>query len=82
LPKVSIGQWTQKDKEFSNILRGGLIAHGKDYKELVRRTGKSHSTIYTRYHKPETITVEELRIFIQLAGLSKESVLKLLFKDE
>ena len=81
MAKVTVGQWTQKNEEFSKILKSGLARRGKSYKDLMRRTGRCQSVIHGRYHRPETITVGELREFIQEADLSKEDVLNLLFKD-
>lgn len=81
MAKKLLGQWTEKDERFTKRLKGRLTDNGKTYKNLVKRTGKSHSVIYKRYHHPETTTVEELRIFIQEAGLSEEDILNFLFKD-
>ena len=81
MAKRTVGQWTQKNEDFSNALKSGLVRRGKGYKELMRRTGRCQSVIHERYRRPETITVGELREFIQEADLSKEDVLKLLFRD-
>lgn len=81
MAKRTVGQWTQKNEEFTCTLKSGLVRKGKGYKELMRRTGRCQSVIHERYRHPEKITVGELREFIQEADLSKEDVLKLLFKD-
>lgn len=81
MPKVTLGQWTQKDEQFVRNLKAELGRRGKDYKNLVQRTGRSQTAIYKRYHHPETMTVNELRIFIQEAKLSENDVLDFLFKD-
>lgn len=81
MPKVTLGQWTKKDEQFTRNLKAELGRRGKDYKNLVRRTGRSVSTIQKRYRQPGTITVDELRVFIQEAELSEGDVLDFLFKD-
>lgn len=81
MPKVTLGQWTQKNEQFVRNLKAELYRKGKDYKNLMRRTGRSQTAVYKRYHQPGTTTVDELRIFIQEAELSEEVVLDFLFKD-
>lgn len=81
MPKVTLGQWTQKDEQFTRNLKAELGRRGKDYKNLMRRTGRSQTAIHKRYKQPGTTTVDELRIFIQEAGLSEDDVLDFLFKD-
>lgn len=76
-----LGQWTVKDKQFIANLKAELGRNGKNYKSLMKLSGRSQSAIYKRYRAPETITVEELRIFIQAANLSKEDITDFLFKD-
>lgn len=77
--RITVGQWTGKNEEFTRNLKAGLTREGRDYKDLMRRTGRSQSAIYARYNRPGTITVDELRGFIQEAKLSEEDVLNLLF---
>ncbi len=81
MPKVSLGKWTERDAQFTLNLQAELHRRGKNYKNLMRRTGRSQSTIFKRYEQPETITVQELRGFIQEAQLPKEDVIRLLFMD-
>ena len=81
MPRVTLGQWTQKDEQFVRKLKAELGRKGKNCKYLMRRTGRSQGAIYKRYHQPGTTTVDELRIFIQEARLSEDDVLDFLFKD-
>lgn len=81
MPKVMLGQWTEKDERFVRNLKAELVRHGKNYKNLMKRTGRTESAIYKRYREPGTTTVNELRVFIQEAGLSEDDVLDFLFKD-
>lgn len=81
MPRVILGQWTQKDEQFVRNLKAELGRRGKSYKNLMRRTGKSQGAVYKRFNQPGTTTVDELRIFIQEAGLSEDDVLDFLFKD-
>lgn len=81
MSKSTLGQWTQKDKQFVQNFKAELGRRGKNYKTLMRRTGRSQGAIHKRYKQPGTTTVDELRIFIQEAGLSEDDVLDFLFKD-
>lgn len=81
MPKSILGQWTQKDEQFVRNLKAELGRRGKDYKILMRKTGRSQTAVYKRYHHPGTTTVDELRVFIQEAELSENDVLDFLFKD-
>ena len=81
MPKVALGQWTQKDKQFVRTLKAELGRRGKNYEYLMRRTGRSQGAVYKRFNQPGTTTVDELRIFIQEARLSEDDVLDFLFKD-
>lgn len=81
MPRVILGQWTQKDEQFARNLKAELGRRGKDCKNLMRRTGRSQAAVYKRFKQPGTTTVDELRIFIQEAELSENDVLDFLFKD-
>lgn len=81
MPKVTLGQWAAKDERFVRNLKAELGRRGKNYKNLMRRTGRSENAIYKRYREPGTTTVNELRAFIQEAELSEDDVLDFLFKE-
>lgn len=80
MPKEVLGQWTQKNRQFTRNLKAELGRRGKNYKNLMRRTGTSQGAVYKRYAHPETMTVHELRGYIQEAELSENDVLDFLFK--
>lgn len=80
MPKVVLGQWAQKDEQFVLNLKAELGRRGKNYKNLMRRTGTSSGAVFKRYHHPGTMTVDELRGYIQEAELSENDVLDFLFK--
>lgn len=79
MPKVTLGQWTAKDQQFVRNLKAELGRRGKNYKNLMKRTGRTESAIYKRYREPGTTTVNELRCFIQEAELSEDDVIDFLF---
>ncbi len=79
--KVTLGKWTSKNEQFTRKLKSGLVSEGKNYKNLMKRTGISLSTIYKRYDAPESIRVSELREFIHEAKLSEDDILDFLFAD-
>lgn len=79
MPKVNLVQWTEKNNRFVRVLKSSLVKEGKNYKSLMIRTGKSQGSIYKRYNDPETITVSELRGFIQELDISENDILDFLF---
>lgn len=81
MPKKVLGQWTEQDKQFARNLKAELGRRGKNYETLMRKTGRSQTAVYKRYHHPGTTTVDELRIFIQEAELSENDVLDFLFRE-
>lgn len=81
MAKSILGQWTEKDKRFTRNLKAELGRKGKNYKNLMKRTGRSETAIYKRYRQPGTTTVDELRVFIQEAELSEEDIIDFLFKE-
>lgn len=81
MPKITLGQWTAKDQQFVRNLKAELGRRGKNYKNLMRRTGTSSGAVFKRYHQPGTMTVDELRGYIQEAELSESDVLDFLFKN-
>ncbi len=81
MPRITLGQWTRKDEQFARDLESGLAKRGKKNCDLMKKTGRSYGAIHKRYRQPGTTTVDELRIFIQEAGLSEDDVLDFLFKD-
>ena len=65
MPRVILGQWTQKDEQFVRNLKAELGRRGKGYKNLMRRTGKSQGAVYKRFNQPGTTTVDELRVSLR-----------------
>ena len=81
MPKVSVGLFTEKNARFVRNVKAGLVKNGKDYKDLVKRSGTSSKTVFTKYHYPEKLTVTELRAYIKEASLPEQEVLDFLYED-
>lgn len=82
MPKVSVGIFTEKNTRFIRNVKSGLMKNGKDYKDLVRRSGTSFKTVYTKYQYPEKLTVTELRAYIKEASLPENEVLDFLYEGK
>lgn len=79
MPKSTLGQWTEKNNQFTRDLRSCLERKGKNYKNLASRAGTSESLIFKRYRHPEELSVRELRAYILEADIPEEYILNFLF---
>ncbi len=79
MPKVILGEWTEKDRQLSRNLKSCLIRAGKKNADVARKAGNTAHTICNHYKRPELITVKELRAFIQVANVPKEDILDALY---
>ena len=82
MPKVSVGAFTEKNTRFVRNVKAGLVKNGKDYKDLVKRSGTSFKTVFTKYQYPEKLTVTELRAYINEASLPEQEVLDFLYEGK
>lgn len=83
MPKTNLANpWKTKDERFSRNIKAGLSRQGRTYKDLAVRADISAQTVYVRYREPGTMTVRELRTFIETAKLSEEEVLDLLYRNK
>ncbi len=80
MPKVTLGRFTEKDKRFVKNVKAGLIQHDKTYKDLAARSDTSPKTVYERYKQPANMTVQELRAYITVSGLSQEAIIDFLYE--
>lgn len=79
MPKVILGEWTEKDRQLSRNLKSCLIRSGKKEADVARKAGNTLPTIYNHYRQPGNITIRELRAFIQVADVPKEDILDALY---
>lgn len=83
MPKTNlVNPWKAKDERFGRNIKAGLARQKRTYKDLAVRADISAPTVYVRYREPETMTVKELRAFIETAKLSEEEVLDLLYRNK
>lgn len=80
MAKVSVGIFTQKNEEFTNLIKGNAIRYGKDGREVSVAGGKCGSTYYNRMRHPEDMTVRELRAYIKEMQIPEEDVLNFLYQ--
>lgn len=81
MPKTNlVNPWATKDERFERNIRAGIAKQGKKYSDLARKAGISAPTVYVRYHNPGTMTVKELRAFIEIAKLTQDEIIDLLFR--
>lgn len=81
MPKVSIGQYAEKDKKFSRIIKGHMEFEGINADKMALKASTSYNTHYSRLRNPENMTIRELRIYIQTLKIPEEDVLDALYLD-
>lgn len=78
MPKVVLGQYTEANKRFRQLIEAGLILREKKRDELTTKARMSRATYYNRLRNPESMTVKELRIYRRELGISDEDLLSVL----
>ena len=80
MPKVNIGLYTEKDREFIRVIEGCTKRKGKCPKDLMSKAHISSSTYYSRMKNPEDLTIGELRAFISTVDIPEEDMLNVLYQ--
>lgn len=81
MPKVALGQYAEKDINFSRAIKSCVTRTGTDLDKLVNKARISRSTYFKHMRAPERITVGELRTYIQTLKIPKEDILAALYLD-
>lgn len=82
MPKIALGQYAEKDINFSRAIKACVTRTGTDIDKLVKKSRISRSTYFNHMREPERITVGELRMYIQTLKIPKEDVLNALYLDK
>lgn len=75
----ALGKWAEKDRRLSGVIEGYMKMARISATNLSKRTGKCFSTHYNRLKEPEKMTIEELRIYIDVLKLPEEEILDALY---
>lgn len=75
----ALGKWAEKDLRFSGIIEGYMKIGRVSATNISKRTGKCLKTHYNRLDEPEKMTIEELRIYIDVLKIPEEEVLDALY---
>lgn len=81
MPKVVLGQYTEKDINFSRAIKSCVTRTGTDIDKLVKRARICRTTYFNHMREPAQITVGELRAYIQMLKIPKEDVIEALYLD-
>lgn len=81
MPKVALGQYAEKDINFSRAIKSCVTRTGTDLDKLVSKARISRSTYFKHMRAPERITVGELRTYIQTLKIPKEDILAALYLE-
>lgn len=81
MPKVTLGQYAEKDINFSRAIKACVTRTGTDLDKLVNKARISRSTYFKHMRTPEQITVGELRMYIQTLKIPKEDIIAALYLE-
>lgn len=82
MPKVALGQYAEKDINFSRAIKSCVTRTGTDIDKLVKRARICRTTYFNHMREPAQITVGELRAYIQMLKIPKEDVLAALYLEK
>ena len=82
MARAILGRYTKKDMDFTAAIEGWVKRARADIDKLAASAGVSRSTYYAHLHKPERITVGELRAYIRELDIPKEDIIAALYLDQ
>ena len=82
MPKVTLGQYAEKDIDLSRAIKSCVTRTGTDLDKLVNKARITRSTYFRHMREPEQITVRELRTYIQTLHIPKEDILAALYLEK
>lgn len=80
MPKVILGQWTDKNNAFTRNMKACMIQSGKKYTDMAKRAGVSQNTFFCHCREPDRITIKELRAYVQEAKIPENCILDLIYQ--
>ncbi len=75
----ALGRWTEKDKRFSGVIEGYMKMARVDYKSISKRLGRCTKTHYNHLEDPGKMTLDDLRVYIDVLKIPEEKVLDALY---
>lgn len=78
---AALGRYAEKDNKFACVIRFRMGVEKVDWKKLIKKVGVSQTTHFKRLKEPESMTVRELREYINALKISKEDVIDALYLD-
>lgn len=82
MPKVVLGQYAEKDINFSRAIKACVTRTGTDIDKLVNKAKICRATYFNHMRDPAQITVGELRAYIQTLKIPKEDILDALYLEK
>ena len=82
MPKIALGQYTEKDINFSRAIKSCVTRTGTDLDKLVSKARITRSTYFRHMREPEQITVRELRTYIHALNIPKEDIIAALYLEK
>lgn len=77
--KAVLGRYAEKDNKLACVIKFRMNLEKIDRKKLVKRIGIVERTHYNRLNNPESMTVRELREYINCLKIPEEDVLDALY---
>lgn len=81
MPKVILGQWTEKNIDFVKRMKSCMVLSGKKYMDMAKRAGITQDTFYRHCREPDKMTVKELRAYVQEAKIPEEYIINFIFQS-
>lgn len=75
----ALGRWTEKDDKFACVIRFYMDIGKIDWKTIVKKTNIKQSTHFKRLREPESMTIRELREYINTLKIPEDDVLDALY---
>ena len=82
MPRVAIGQYTDKNIKFARAIRACKERTGTEINKLIKLAGLSRNTYFVHLREPERMTLGELRVYIRTLKIPKEDVIAALYLED
>ena len=83
MPAIKKRPFEDEDAEFSNIIKGQIKRQSIGTQEaLGRRVGTCKATTTKKVNNPETLTVEELRLYVKHLNITPQEITALIYGKE
>lgn len=76
---ATLGRYADKDNKFACVIKFRMGIEKMDRQKLIKKVGIAERTHYSRINNPETMTIRELREYINALKIPEEDVLDALY---